>query len=115
MIDPILPHQHQANEKHPWWNSRVCHMFGDRQVLVYGEKQAQVLTKTLLVNELPENIQKLAKNAEISDETDIQLKNSILQAHIFDAHQEKLAIVKNPEKLMWVFPRRYGITDQRKK
>lgn len=90
-------------------------MLGDNNVLICGEKQAQNLTKTLLVNELPENIQKLANNAEISDETEIQVKNSILHAHLFDAHQEKLAIVKNPEKPMWVFPRTWGITDQRKK
>lgn len=83
--------------------------------MIYGEKQAQSLTKTLLVNELPENIQKLAKNANISHETEIQMKNSILQAHLFDTHQEKLVIRKNPEKPMWNFPRDYGITDQRKK
>lgn len=93
----------------------MCHQFGDGNVLVYGEKQAQVLTKTLLVHELPDNIEKLAKNAEISNETEIQVKNSILQAHLFDAHQEKLVIVKNPDKPMWVYPRDWGITDQRKK
>lgn len=43
------------------------------------------------------------------------MKRSILQAHLFDSHQEKLAIRKHPEKKMWVYPRDYGITDQRKK
>lgn len=84
-------------------------------MLIYGQKQAQTLTKTLLVNELPENIQKLAKDAEITNETDTQLKNSILQAHLFDAHQEKLAVLKDPERPMWVYPRLWGITDLRKK
>lgn len=103
------------NETHPWWNSRVCHTFGDKNVLIYGKKQAQVLTKTLSVNELPLNIQKLAKNAEITPDTEIQMKNSILQAHLYDSHQEKLVVKKHPEKKMWVYPRDYGITDQRKK
>lgn len=111
---PIPVGQLDRNEYHPWWNSRICHMFGDNSVLIYGEKQAQILTKTLLIEELPENVQKIAKNVEISTETEIQLKNSILHAHLFDAHQEKLAIRKNPEKPMWVYPRDWGITDQRK-
>lgn len=110
-----VPIEKNNIEINPNWNERVCHVFKDANVLIYGQKQAQKLTKTLLVNELPENVQKLAKDAKITDETDIQLKNSILQAHLFDAHQEKLAKRKNPEKPMWVFPRMYGITDLRKK
>lgn len=84
-------------------------------MLITGKKQAQVLTKTLLVNEFPDSIQKLAANLNISKDTDIQMKNSILFAHLFEAHQEKLVKKKHPEKLMWVYPRDYGITDQRKK
>lgn len=68
-----------------------------------------------MANELPENLQKRVNNIEITETTDIQLKNSILQAHLYDAHQEKLAIKKHPVKLMWVFKRDWGITDQRKK
>lgn len=114
-IEPVPIHMHPRNETHPWWNSRICHIFGDTNVLIYGMKQAQVLTKTLLVNELPENIQKLAENAEITGETEVQMKNSILHAHLFDTHQEKLEKRKHPVKKMWVFPRNYGITDIRKK
>lgn len=78
-------------------------------------KQAEVLTKTLVINELPDNIQKSIEAVKISPETDVQLKNSILQAHLFDAHQEKLVRDKHPEKKMWVYALKYGITDQRKK
>lgn len=113
--EPTPFFEHPRNETHPWWNSRICHVFGDSNVLIYGQKQAQTLTKTLLVNELPQSIQELAKNAEISNETEVQFKNSILQAHLFDTHQEKLVKQKHPTKKMWVFPRDYGITDQRKK
>lgn len=44
----------------------------------------------------------------------MQFKQSVMDAHLFDAHQEKLAKKKHPTKLMWVFKRDYGITDQRK-
>lgn len=84
-------------------------------MLITGKKQAQVLTKTLLVNELPDAIQTSADKLHITNETEIQMKNSILFAHLFEAHQEKLVKRKHPEKKMWVYPRDYGITDQRKK
>lgn len=115
LIDPPKFYEHPRNETHPWWNSRICHLFGDTNVLISGKRQAQVLTKSLSVNELPENIQKLAQNAVITPETEIQMKNSILQAHLYDTHQEKLVIRKHPEKKMWKYRRDYGITDQRKK
>lgn len=114
-IDPPAFSEIPHNDMHPWWNSRVCNMFGDKNVLISGKNQAQVLTKTLLINELPDNIQKLASQANISNDTEIQIKNSILFAHLFEAHQEKLAKKKHPEKKMWVYPRGYGLTDQRKK
>lgn len=107
--------QLELNEKHPWWNDKVAHIFGDKNVLIYGKKQAQVLTKTLVVPELPENLQNRIDNVKISTETETQIKNSILQAHLYDAHQEKLQKKKHPVKLMWVYARDWGITDQRKK
>lgn len=114
-VDPPKMSEIPRNEFHPLWNSRTCHIFGDKNVLITGKKQAQVLTKTLLVNELPDRVQELASNINITNDTEVQMKNSILFAHLFEAHQEKLAKKKHPEKKMWVFPRDYGITDQRKK
>lgn len=114
-VEPPKMSEIPRNEFHPLWNSRTCHIFGDKNVLITGKQQAQVLTKTLLVNELPDRIQQLASNVDISNDTEIQMKNSILFAHLFEAHQEKLVKKKHPEKKMWVFPRDYGITDQRKK
>lgn len=114
-VSPIPFKDIERTELHPWWNNRVCHKFGDKNVLICGKNQAQVLTKTLLVNELPKNVQHLVNNANISNETEIQIKKSILHAHLFDTHQEKLAKRNHPEKKMWVYPRDYGITDQRKK
>lgn len=90
-------------------------MFGDSNVLICGKNQAQVLTKTIAVNSLPEKLEKLAKDIEINSETEIQMKNSIMYAHLFDARQEALVKKKHPVKLMWNFKRDLGITDQRKK
>lgn len=115
LVEPTPITEHARDETHPWWNSRVCHMFGDSNVLIFGQKQAQTLTKTLQFNELPKRIQELADNTQITNETDIQFKNSILQAHLYETHLEKLKIRKHPVKKMWVFPRDYGLTDQRKK
>lgn len=114
-VDPPKFNEIPRNEFHPLWNSRICHIFGDKNVLITGKNQAQVLTKTLLVNELPDRVQRLANNVKISNDTEIQVKNSILFAHLFETHQEKLAKKKHPEKKMWVYARDYGITDQRKK
>lgn len=97
------------------WNDKVAHIFGDQNVLIWGKKQAQVLTKTLVVPELPESLQNCIDNVKIPTETEIQIKNSILQAHLYDAHQEKLQKKKHPTKLMWVYRRDWGITEQRKK
>lgn len=107
--------QLEPNEQHPCWNYKVAHIFGDKNVLICGKKQAQVLTKTLVVPELPENLQNRIDNVNISTDTETQIKNSLLQAHLYDAHQEKLQKKKHPMKLMWVGARDWGITDQRKK
>lgn len=103
-----VPHRASHNDK-------AAHILCDKNVLTFGKDQAQCLTKTLVVPELPENLQKRIDNVEIPTETEVQIKNSILQAHLYDAHQEKLPKRKHPEKLMWNYPRDFGITDQRKK
>lgn len=77
--------------------------------------QAQVLTKALKFDGLPTKLQKLVDDTEIPSESDKFMKNAILAAHLFDAQQEKLAIVKDPLRPAFTFSRKYGITDQRKK
>lgn len=105
----------KIDDTHPLWNSRKCHIFGDTNVLVEGMPQAQVLTKTVSVNGLPEKLQTSIDNIEISRETDRNMKNAILAAHLFDTEQQKLEKLKDPLRPAWNFPRVYGITRQRKK
>lgn len=100
---------------HPLWNDRKCHIFGDTNVPIIGMPQAQLLTKTVCVEGLPEKLQASIDSVEISRTTDKNMKNAILAAHLFDAEQQKLEKLKDPARPAWVFPRKYGITRQRKK
>lgn len=99
----------------PLWNDEECHILGDDRVVIYGLAQAQHITKALHIQCLPQNIQSVVESTEFTPTTDRNIKNAILNAHVFDAEQEKLVKKKNPEKPMWVYKRDYGITDSRKK
>lgn len=103
------------DETHPLWNSRKCHIYGDTNVLVTGMPQAQVLTKTVCVDGLPQTLQTRIDGIELTRETDRSMKNAILAAHLFDAEQKPLEKLKDPLRPAWNFPRVYGITRQRKK
>lgn len=107
---PELP----LDENHPLFNEEQCHLFSESNVLVEGVPQAQVLTKTLVVKGLPERIQQIVESTELTPETDLYMKNAILNAHLFDAEQSKLPKKKNDEKPMWNFARDYGISAARK-
>lgn len=97
------------------WNTQKCHIFGDTNVLVLGVPQAQLLTKTVCVDGLPEKLQATIDGLEVSRETNTSMKDNIVAAHLFDAQQEKLEKLKDPTRPAWNFPRVHGITRQRKK
>lgn len=103
------------DETHPLWNSRKCHIFGDTNVLLTGMSQAQVLTKTICVDGLPEKLQAKVDSINLPRESDIAMKNSVLAAHLFDAEQKILEKIKDPLRPAWNFPLSYGITRHRKK
>lgn len=103
------------DENHPLYKSKQCHTFGDSNVLVEGVAQAQNLTKTLIAAELPAKLQQLANSVEISPDTDLYMKNAIINAHLFDAQQVKLPKTKHPDRPAYVLARVYGISAQRKK
>lgn len=111
----MAPENGPPKEEHPHFNERICHVLGDSQVLIFGKKQAQVLTKTLAYTGLPQKYTDAVRSTEISPEIETQFKNSTIDAHLFDAHQEKLAKKKHPTRLLYNYKRDYGITDQRKK
>lgn len=118
-IKPILIPEPKPIEKidntHPLWNDEQCHLLGDDRVVVYGLEQAQHITKALHIQCLPQKIQSAIEAIEFTKSTDRNIKNAILNAHLFDAEQKPLPKRKNPEKPMWNYKRDYGITPTRKK
>lgn len=113
--EPVPLAKVPLDESHPHYNEKVCHILGDQQVLIFGKRQAQVLTNTLTYTGLPEHVTDAVRSIEITPDIELQFKQSIMDAHLYDAHQEKLVKKKHPTRLMFVFKRDYGITDDRKR
>lgn len=113
-IEHIFPKPLLLDETHPEWNDQKCYLFNDSNVLLEGLEQAQVLLKTLVVDRLPNKVEQLLSKSNISDSSDVSVRNAILTSHLFDAEQKKLAIRKDPNRLAYVLPRDYGITDARR-
>lgn len=109
-----MPKDPKLDETHEFWNERKCHMYGNSNVLLEGVPQAQVLTKTLHIQELPETVQSTVIKIKLSPEIDQALRNIILDSYLFDAEQKKLMKRKIPERPAFNLPRDYGITDARK-
>lgn len=102
-------------ENHPNWNQKTCHIYRDDNVLLEGLSQAQVLTKTITFDELPEKLEESLQKLKIPSNIERSMQQSVLVSHLLDAQQEKTAKVKIPEKPAYTLPRNYGITDSRKK
>ncbi|XP_078039659.1 mitochondrial ribosomal protein L37 [Augochlora pura] len=97
----------------PDWKERSCLTYKDHNVLQEGVPQACLITKTLILDdELPTRIQDLI--TDIPEDIDNLAKRSVLTSTIFDAEQKKLPKLKDSERPRWVFPRLYGITNNRK-
>ncbi|XP_055371253.1 39S ribosomal protein L37, mitochondrial [Condylostylus longicornis] len=91
-----------------------CHDFGNDNVLVEGLSQAQIITNSIVVDELPEKISSSIEKTEISSATKQNIHRAILASCVFDAYQEKLPKIKVPGKPMYNLPRIYGIPVNRK-
>ncbi|XP_012525067.1 39S ribosomal protein L37, mitochondrial [Monomorium pharaonis] len=101
------------DETHPDWKAEPCLIFKDHNVFQEGFCQAQILTNTVCLPDSSSNyIQNLS--LELPEYVDNIVKRIIYTSNIFDAHQERLPIRKDPERPAWVFPRDYGITNCRK-
>lgn len=110
-----LPKAVKFDESHQQWKEQKCHIFDDTNVLLEGLQQAQVITKTVAINGLPQNLKQLLDSTTIPANTETVVQNSVLSSHVFDAQQEKTAKIKDPNRPAYVLPRVYGITDFRKK
>lgn len=109
-----MPKEVKYDETHQYWNNEKCFMHGDSNMLLEGLRQAQVLTKTVLVDKLPAGIERTLANLKISSYADDNMQNAILSSHVFDAEQKKLPKVKLPNRPTINLPRFLGITDTRR-
>lgn len=105
----------EAEAFNPNWHAKVCHVYGDSDVLLEGVAQAQNLTKTIEINGFPKNIEETISKMQLNSSVDKNIKNSILASHVFDAEQVKLPKIKIPERPAYNLPREYGISHQRRR
>lgn len=104
--------QIKLEETHANWHDRICHTYKDENVLLEGLTQAKFITKTIEPEAgLPSKFQ-LQKVGRVVNE---KVQKIILTSHLFDAEQQKLPKIKDPERPAWNFPRTYGITERRRK
>ncbi|XP_014210281.1 39S ribosomal protein L37, mitochondrial isoform X2 [Copidosoma floridanum] len=101
------------DKNHPDWHDRPCLTYKDNDLLTLGLPQAQDITKTVVFeNQLPEAVESLIE--DIPEEYHNLAQKTIKTSVIFDAHQELLPKVKDPNRPAFNFPRLMGITDVRK-
>ncbi|XP_058839460.1 large ribosomal subunit protein mL37-like [Topomyia yanbarensis] len=109
-----LPPEVKRDQHHPLYKSEPCYLFSDRNVLLEGVKQAQVLLNTVVYDELPLKLEERLEITKIPTQLDRSMQQSVLAALVFDAEQVKTAIVKDPERPAFRLPRNYGISDERR-
>lgn len=110
-----LPPEVQLDENHPLYKREPCYLYGDRNVLLEGVRQAQVLLNTVVYDELPLKVEERVDKTKIPTQLDRSMQQSVLAALVFDAEQVKTGLVKDPERPAFKFPRVYGISSERKK
>lgn len=103
------------DETHPDFKERGLYLFGDSNVPVYGVQQAQSLLRTIVIDGMPDKVEKQFKSINLPSDLERSMQQSVLVSHLLDAEQEKCAKIKDPLRPMFVFPRVYGITEARKK
>lgn len=110
----FLPKQQPFDPTHPLWTERVCHTFGDTNLLVEGLQQAQLLTKSMVVDGLPVNVQRVIDDVRIPDQSDVYMQEMVRASFLFETEQQKLPYKTLPDKPMHRLKREYGITNLRR-
>lgn len=107
---PIL-----EDETHPNWHKKACSFFGDKNVLIGGLPQAQVLTNAIEINSFPKQIDEALGNGQLPKIVDRSVQNAIFSSQLLDAEQVKLPKVKLADRPAFNLPRLYGISHERRK
>uniref|UniRef100_A0A1A9WPS2 Large ribosomal subunit protein mL37 n=1 Tax=Glossina brevipalpis TaxID=37001 RepID=A0A1A9WPS2_9MUSC len=113
-FERFIPLPQTEDETHPNWHQQKCHIYGNNNVLLEGISQAQVLTKTIEIKELPNNLKDAISKSQLPSHIDRNVYNAIMSSHVLDAEQVKLPRVKIPERPAFLLPRDYGISHQRR-
>ncbi|KAK7605452.1 hypothetical protein V9T40_007310 [Parthenolecanium corni] len=104
----------KLDSSHPNWKETPCLVNRDHNVLVGGLNQAKIFTNSVETKEgLPSQIESLY-DADTVDKHIELVQMAFASALVYDTTQLRLPVRKDPERPAWVFPREYGITDQRK-
>lgn len=109
-----MPKESKFDETHQHWHNEKCYMHGDSNLLLEGLNQAQLLTKTIIIDNLPKNIEESFSNEKILPFYNSNMQNAIKTSHLYDAEQKKLPKVKLPDRPAFNMPRVYGSTDSRR-
>lgn len=108
-----MPKPEVFDKTHPLWNSKKCHTFGDSNVLVEGMRQAQLLTKSIIIDGLPSSMEQTIDSIKIPSRSDASMQEAVRTSFLFDAQQVKLPIRKVPDRPAFTLPRDYGISESR--
>lgn len=109
-----LPPEPKWDQNHPLYQKEPCYLYGDRNVLLEGVRQAQILLNTVVYDELPLKLEERLEKIKIPAQLDRSMQQSVLAALVYDAEQVKTEIVKVPERPAFKLPRNYGISNERK-
>uniref|UniRef100_A0A069DYX5 Large ribosomal subunit protein mL37 n=1 Tax=Panstrongylus megistus TaxID=65343 RepID=A0A069DYX5_9HEMI len=103
----------QLDENHPDYHEEPCLKYSDNNVLLGGLDQAKVFTNSC---EMDLDTLPLLESIKRSPDSphDNLVKKCIKSSLLYDATQEKLPKIKDPERPAFNFARVYGITDKRK-
>ncbi|XP_037042420.1 39S ribosomal protein L37, mitochondrial [Bradysia coprophila] len=99
---------------HPLWNERKWFTFCDQNVLVEGMSQAQVLTKSIVVDGLPSSVEQAIDSIKIPGRSDAFMQDMVRFSFLFEAEQQKLPKRRDPDRPAHIFKRDYGITSFRR-
>jgi large subunit ribosomal protein L37 len=114
VVDHLVPRPLPRDHTHPLYHEKICHKYGDCNVLLKGLDQGKTLTKTVEVKAgLPLEIENLVGALHLPEQ-DMLVQRCLLKSHVFDAMQVKLPKIHDPQRPAWNFPRVYGIADKRR-
>ncbi|CAG0886596.1 unnamed protein product [Darwinula stevensoni] len=98
---------------HPDWQERTAKVYNQQSTLLEGLPQAQRLTRSIILGDLPQRLQQVIGKKEIVDQ-DLLVQRCVRQSGMMDATQVKLPHLPDPLVYGINKRREYGIPIDRK-